>query len=823
MRNLILLLVLFTGLSAFGQTEKAYRKKAEETFAKMDYPAALEHYKTLIRIDTNDIDAIYHAALSADKTDAFSQAFYYYGKLSQAPAFPDSTQYHHARYKEGMMAKRLGFYETAIETFNEFAASPFGSDSLKNLAIEEIAACEWAIKVQEEEADSLEMFHFGPEVNSYYADFGAIHQNGALYYTSAFQEGVEPNEAENPTTRIYKFEEGSEKGVPIPGNPDSSNVMSAHFATDTLTGRNYITLCEQVNPMEFTCDLYYYGDTPGDSLVPLPDYINIDSFTTTQPAIGHLNDTTFLFFVSDRPGGKGGMDIYMTWQDTNGVWAQPRNFDFINTAGDDVTPFFHDKSQSLFYSSNGVKTMGGFDIFKTTYRLDSWIDPIHTGYPINSSFDDLYFSYDPAAAEAFLTSNRPGCMCIDAEKGCYCNDIYKYPIPVDLTVDVFNLTNNEPLKGAVITLWESTPEGDIPIKTIENTSGNDFYFTLELDKNYRITGDYGPDWEPDSRSFSTNGIYKPTNIKQKLEFMPKIRLNVYVFDALTMDTINNFDFEMTENKRLPGQSIKRLGNLVTFNMRNGITYEYRALKGLYTPGEGEYMVEQVFEPTIFNDSIYLAFDTVTLYFDNDHPDPNTRAVTTNVSYGETIEGYTDWQGNDHEGYYDKKGYFIEKSIEGKSPDQQAVRKRELTVFFNNEIKQNYDRLRFYSDLLIKYLKANPQRQFRIQIEGFASPLASASYNQNLTQRRIRSIMNHFETYEGGFLKAYIDNGSIQIVPNANGEQNSNPEVSADPRNRSESVFSREASIERRVQISKIEMISDGFSSAIPAENSASGK
>ncbi|MEZ5058480.1 MAG: hypothetical protein R2879_15710 [Saprospiraceae bacterium] len=813
MKNFLSIFFLLLFFGAFGQNKKAYQEKAETTFREMDYAASLEHYKTLIQIDSNDIDAIYHAALSADYADAYGQALLYYGKLSQAPGFAEHPEFHNALYKAGMMQKTLGLYDSAIETFNEFSASPFGSDSLKNLAIQQIAACEWAKKVRDEQADSLDFFHFGPEVNSYYADFGAMYQDGGLYYTSAYQEGVDPNDATEPTTRVYRFDEGAEKGFPIAGNPANAEMLSAHFVKDIKNNRNFITHCEQLDPMTFRCKLFYFevNDEGTEELVAMPNYINLDSFTTTQPAVGTLNDTTFVFFASDRPGGKGGYDIYYTWQDTSGSWAQPKNFEAINTEGDDVTPFYHEPSQSIFFSSNGIKNMGGFDIYKTTYRINDWTNPIHTGYPINSSFDDLYFSYDAESAQAYLTSNRPGCMCQDAEKGCYCNDIYKYPIPVDLTVEAFNITNGEPLYGVVVELWEESPEGEILVKRIENPSGNDFFFELELDKTYRITGDYGPDWSTDSRTFSTTGIYKPTHIKQKLEFLPAIRLDVLVFDALTMDTINNFLFELQEDKRYTDLLIKRLGNLVTFNIRNGIEYDYRALKGLYNPGEGSYMVEQVYEPTIFRDSVYLTFDTVTLYFDNDHPDPDTRAVTTQVTYGGTIEGYTDWQGKTHEGYYDKKSYFIQRSIEGKSPDKQEVRKRELTVFFNDEIKQNYDRLNFYSGLLEKYLKANPNRQFQIQVDGFASPLAGPSYNKNLTQRRIMSVMNHFEQYNNGFLKPYLDNGNIKIMANPNGEQEANPNVSADPGNRSESVFSREASLERRVQISKIEMISDGLS------------
>ncbi|MEZ4948227.1 MAG: hypothetical protein R2784_02355 [Saprospiraceae bacterium] len=90
MKNFLSIFFLLLFFGAFGQNKKAYQEKAETTFREMDYAASLEHYKTLIQIDSNDIDAIYHAALSADYADAYGQALLYYGKLSQAPDLPNT-------------------------------------------------------------------------------------------------------------------------------------------------------------------------------------------------------------------------------------------------------------------------------------------------------------------------------------------------------------------------------------------------------------------------------------------------------------------------------------------------------------------------------------------------------------------------------------------------------------------------------------------------------------------------------------------------------------------------------------------------------------
>src|SRR5690606_153279 len=102
-----------------------------------------------------------------------------------------------------------------------------------------------------------------------------------------------------------------------------------------------------------------------------------------------------------------------------------KNLEQINTIENDITPFFHDASQTLFFSSDGYKTLGGYDIFKSKITNGNWTEPEHTGFPLNSSYNDVYFVLNNDSTLAYLSSNRLGSMYLDENNKSCCNDIYK--------------------------------------------------------------------------------------------------------------------------------------------------------------------------------------------------------------------------------------------------------------------------------------------------------------------------------------------------------------------------------------------------------------
>lgn len=119
-------------------------------------------------------------------------------------------------------------------------------------------------------------------------------------------------------------------------------------------------------------------------------------------------DGRTLYFVSDREGGVGERDIYVTYLDKKGNWGEPINLKELNTIYDEEAVFIHPDGRTLYFSSKGHKTMGGFDIFKSVYENGKWSEPANLGYPINTADDDVFFSITASGLHAFMSSARAG-------------------------------------------------------------------------------------------------------------------------------------------------------------------------------------------------------------------------------------------------------------------------------------------------------------------------------------------------------------------------------------------------------------------------------
>jgi outer membrane protein OmpA-like peptidoglycan-associated protein len=128
-----------------------------------------------------------------------------------------------------------------------------------------------------------------------------------------------------------------------------------------------------------------------------------------EPSAFISADGTALYFTSDRPGGYGGRDIYKSEKKANGDWGKAVNLgETINTEYDEDAPFIHPDGVTLFFSSKGHSSMGGFDIFESTVSDGKWSTPENVGYPINSPGDDVFYVVSPDKKIAYFTSLREG-------------------------------------------------------------------------------------------------------------------------------------------------------------------------------------------------------------------------------------------------------------------------------------------------------------------------------------------------------------------------------------------------------------------------------
>ncbi|MCH8318330.1 MAG: PD40 domain-containing protein, partial [Bacteroidetes bacterium] len=138
----------------------------------------------------------------------------------------------------------------------------------------------------------------------------------------------------------------------------------------------------------------------------LPGKINT-KYWESHPFI--TNDGNTLYFVSDRPGGIGGRDIYVSNKTTSGKWQPAKNIGKpVNTEHDEASPYFNSDANILYFSSKGHPGMGGYDIFKTTLKEENWVDPVNLGYPINHESDDIFFRLTPSGWSAYFSTVREG-------------------------------------------------------------------------------------------------------------------------------------------------------------------------------------------------------------------------------------------------------------------------------------------------------------------------------------------------------------------------------------------------------------------------------
>jgi outer membrane protein OmpA-like peptidoglycan-associated protein/tetratricopeptide (TPR) repeat protein len=119
-------------------------------------------------------------------------------------------------------------------------------------------------------------------------------------------------------------------------------------------------------------------------------------------------DKSVAYFSSNRYEGAGGFDIFSSQGSRKGQWDRPHGVSEINTAGDEYGVALHPDGHTLYFSSNGHQTMGGYDIFKSEYDGKHWSKPTNIGYPINSTADDIVYSISEDGNRLYFSSNRAG-------------------------------------------------------------------------------------------------------------------------------------------------------------------------------------------------------------------------------------------------------------------------------------------------------------------------------------------------------------------------------------------------------------------------------
>lgn len=204
-------------------------------------------------------------------------------------------------------------------------------------------------------------------------------------------------------------------------------------------------------------------------------------------------DGGVLYFVSERPGGFGHADIYMSKRVSRSEWGEPVNLGSdVNTTEDEGGIFLAPDGKTLFLSSNGYNSMGGYDLFKTVNENGKWSKPVNLGYPINTLDNDMSITLSVDAQTGYFASDRKGGK---GDLDIYKLDLSNFPIlekdmkhkVVDslaiLKGTVFNASDGSAMEAEVVIYGEN---GEKIGSTNSSTGSGDYFITLLAGKTYQI-------------------------------------------------------------------------------------------------------------------------------------------------------------------------------------------------------------------------------------------------------------------------------------------------------------------------------------------------
>ncbi len=450
------------------QSIKQLLKQGSDAMSIKDYSSATQIYNQIILIDSSNIN---YQLLFADASRLNydnATALHWYEKIFKQD---NGKTYTEVSFYIATQLKNTGKYKDAKKYFDKYYKKQKNSKdkTKKQLALkakQEFDACDIAQILVKNPVD-VKILHLDSMVNSKVSEYAPFEYDSLLYFSSLRDKsksdanGVGFNKlytAHKSSTKENKFLKAQE----LDSLFNKNGIHNANTSFNADFTKIFVSRCGAINASQYKCEIYVsnFKEAHWTDLQKLPTPINVEGSNTTQPCFSELNGKDVLFFASDRGAGEGAMDIWYAYMNKDESFETPVNAGKkVNTIEDEITPWYVKENNTLFFSSTWHKGLGNFDIFKSEYKNNTstssattsvgsvqreFTDAQNLGYPINSSYNDIYYSINSKKDKAYISSNRLGSYFED--KPSCCNDIYSFPItplteppkPIDTTALIIN-------------------------------------------------------------------------------------------------------------------------------------------------------------------------------------------------------------------------------------------------------------------------------------------------------------------------------------------------------------------------------------------------
>ncbi len=400
-----------TCLSA--QSWKKLKSDADEYFQKENYKEALKRYADIQINRPQDLDIRLQMGICYYHTNNTPNAKKYLTFILDNDKNPDDEVFYYlgkTYHAELQFKKAIHFYKSYLKSIKE-------NHPLRASVKDAIRRCAYGLQIAYQDQIAL-VENLSEKVNTSFDDFGPIlspNYDDKLYFSSARpgnlgglrdEKGLKDDRFGNYRTDMY-----------------SSLIINGEWtATAPLSSLINSPMHDVVLGFNEHGDVMYYFKGPnlysGEILIDTfiennkrslySDRFLSEMIAENGDGTPHFfNDSVFIF-SSRRAEGYGGSDLYIS-KLKYGYWTEAENLGpTINSEYDEITPFLALDGRTLYFSSNNLKSLGGFDVFKARYDdvSEDWSSPKNVGIPINSAGDDAYFKLSKTGLKGFFSSDR---------------------------------------------------------------------------------------------------------------------------------------------------------------------------------------------------------------------------------------------------------------------------------------------------------------------------------------------------------------------------------------------------------------------------------
>jgi outer membrane protein OmpA-like peptidoglycan-associated protein len=494
MNKLFFILFFFVSITRlFAQeSEKQLIRKATALIKDFQFQEAIPILEQALTLNKDNVISQYMLGKSYYWTYQHKKALIYLEKAYKAnPDLEPDLQ--------GLYAKTLHQnlqFDKAIEIY-EKEKKRYPVTSVQHLSLyHSIANCKNGKMLVQHPVD-VKIENVGKNINTPYDEYAPVitADQEVMFFTSRRPGnlGGIRKEDRNYYEDIYisKFQDGNWTEAKNMGAPINTDGQDAPISLSPDGHVLYIHRDHNGGDV-YSCNL------DGESYsIPqnLGEPINTDYW---EPSVSISADGKTLFYSSNKPGGHGNRDLYVSYKLENGKWSKGKNLGpKINTLMDEDAPFIHPDGKTLYFSSQAHSSMGGFDIFKSVLLANGeWTKPVNIGYPINTPDDDIYFVLTASGKYGYYAS-------AGRDDGFGGKDIYRITFPdppADTTAPplafkpelsitllkgvVSDASDNKPLFASLM-IVDNEANDTISVMNSNKVSGK-YLITLTPGRNYGI-------------------------------------------------------------------------------------------------------------------------------------------------------------------------------------------------------------------------------------------------------------------------------------------------------------------------------------------------